>query len=109
MNYDTAIIFRDIKGNYVHSMVGLDSNGNICDRSRNRLNEKYCFSPIHPIYMHTFSTHDDGIKAQRAGNAIMKLFYVAGEGTVDARLPEETVKEVYELAERGLTDEEIAK
>lgn len=109
MNFDTAIVFRDIKGNYVHSMVGLDSNGNICDASRNRLNRQYCFSPIHPIYMHTFATREDGIKAQRTGNAILKLFYVAGEGSVDARLPEETVKEVYELAERGLTDEEIAK
>lgn len=109
MNYDTAIIFRDIKGDYVHSMVGLDCNGNICDASRNRLNRQYCFSPIHPIYMHTFATRDDGIKAQRAANAILKLFYVAGEGSVDARLPEETVKEVYEYAERSLTDEEITK
>lgn len=109
MNYDTAIVFRDIKGNYVHSMVGLDSNGNICDASRNRLNENYCFSPISPIYMHTLESRDAGIKAQRAGNAIMKLFYVAGEGTVDARLPEDAVKSVYKLAERGLTDEEITK
>ena len=109
MNYETAIVFRDIKGNYVHSMVGLDRNGNICDASRNRLNEKYCFSPIEPFYMHTFASRDAGIKAQRAGNAIMKLFYVAGEGTVDARLPQDVVKKVYEYAERSMTDEEITK
>lgn len=106
MDFKTAIIFRDIKGDYVHSMVGLDCNGNICDASRNRLNRQYCFSPIHPIYMHTFATRDDGIKAQRKANAILKLFYVAG-GAVDARLPEDAVKEVYELAERGMTDEEM--
>lgn len=109
MNYDTAIIFREFKGNYVHSMVALDCNGNICDASRNSLNRKFCFSPIEPIYMHTLATRDDGIKAQRAGNAIMKLFYVAGEGSVDARLPEDAVKAVYKLAERGLTDEEVTK
>ena len=107
MNFDTAIIFRDIKGDYVHSMVGLDCNGNICDRSLNRLNERFCFSPIEPIYMHTFATRDDGIKAQREANAILKLFYVAGVGSVDARLPEDVVKEVYEYSERGHTDEEI--
>lgn len=109
MQYDTAIIFKDINGNYVHSMVGLDSNGNICDASRNRLNEKYCISPIEPIYMHTFATRADGIKAQRAANAILKLFYIAGAGSIDAALPAEAVKEVYKLAERGLTDEEITK
>lgn len=109
MNFETAIIIRDIKGNYIHSMVGLDCNGNICDASRNRLNEHYCFPSIVPIYMHTFATHNDGIKAQRAGNAIMKLFYVSGEGTVDARLPQDAVKKVYEYAERSLTNEEITK
>ena len=108
MNYDTAIVLRDTNGNYMHSMVGLDSNGKICDRSRNRLNAQCCVSPIEPVYMHTFATRDDGIKAQRTGNAIMKLFYVPG-GTVDARLPQDTVKAVYELAERNLTDAEVAK
>ena len=107
MQYVTAIIFKDINGNYIHSMIGLDSNGNICDASRYRLNEKYSISPIEPIYMHTFATRADGIKAQRAANAILKLFYIAGSGSIDAVLPEEAVKEVYELAERGLTDEEM--
>ena len=107
MQYVTAIIFKDINGNYIHSMIGLDSNGNICDASRYRLNEKYHISPIEPIYMHTFATRADGIKAQRAANAILKLFYIAGAGSIDAVLPEEAVKEVYELAERGLTDEEM--
>ena len=107
MQYDTAIIFKDINGNYVHSMVGLDSNGNICDASRNRLKEKYGISPIEPIYMHTFATRADGIKAQRAANAILKLFYIAGAGSIDATLPAEAVKEVYKLTQRGLTDEEM--
>ena len=107
MQYSTAIIFKDIHGNYVHSMIGLDSNGNICDASLGRLNKIYRISPIAPIYMHTFATRNDGIKAQRAANAILKLFYIAGAGSIDAVLPEEAVKEVYELAERGLTDEEM--
>lgn len=108
MQYDTAIIFKDINGNYVHSMVALEGN-KISDRSLQRLKSIYYINAVEPIYMHTFVTRDDGIKAQRAANAILKLFYVAGKGTVDARLPEDMVKEVYKLAERGLTDEEIAK
>ena len=108
MQYDTAIIFKDINGNYVHSMVALEGN-KLRKESLERLKRLYNVSAVEPIYMHTFATRVDGIKAQRTGNAILKLFYVAGEGPVDARLPEDMVKEVYELAERGLTDEEIAK
>ena len=106
MQYDTAIIFKDINGNYVHSMVALEGN-KIADISLNRLKGIYHLKAVEPIYMHTFATRADGIKAQRAANAILKLFYIAGAGSIDAALPEEAVKEVYELAERCLTDEEI--
>ena len=106
MQYDTAIIFKDINGNYVHSMVALEG-GKIIDRSIERLKRIYHLKAVEPIYMHTFATRDDGINAQRAANAILKLFYIAGAGSIDAALPEEAVKEVYELAERGLTDEEM--
>lgn len=108
MQYDTAIIFKDINGNYVHSMVALEGN-KIIDNSLQRLKRIFKLSTVEPIYMHTFATRDDGIKAQRAANAILKLFYIAGDGSIDARFPEDMVKEVYELAERCLTDEEIAK
>lgn len=106
MQYNTAIIFKDINGNYVHSMVALEGN-NIREVSLDRLKRIYQLKAVEPIYMHTFATRDDGIKAQRAANAILKLFYIAGAGSIDAALPEEAVKEVYELAERGLTDEEM--
>ena len=106
MQYDTAIIFKDINGNYIHSMVALEGN-KIIDRSLNRLKGIYHLKAVEPIYMHTFATRADGIKAQRAANAILKLFYIAGAGSIDAALPEEAVKEVYELAERCLTDEEM--
>ena len=108
MQYDTAIIFKDINGNYVHSMVALEGN-KIIDGSLDRLKRIFNLNTVEPIYMHTFATRDDGIKAQRAANAALKLFYKAGVGSIDAALPAEAVKEVYELAERGLTDEEIAK
>ena len=108
MQYDTAIIFKDINGNYVHSMVALEGN-KIRDVSLDRLNRLFKLNAVEPIYMHTFATRADGIKAQRAANAILKLFYIAGDGSIDAALPEEEVKEVYELAERGLTSEEMAK
>ena len=106
MQYDTAIIFKDINGNYVHSMVALEEN-KIKDVSIERLKSIFKINVVEPIYMHTFATRDDGIKAQRAANAILKLFYIAGAGSIDAALPVEVVKEVYELAERGLTDEEM--
>lgn len=108
MQYDTAIIFKDINGNYVHSMVALEGN-KIKDVSIARLKSIFKINVVEPIYMHTFATRDDGIKAQRAANAILKLFYIAGAGSIDAELPAEEVKEVYEMAERGLTDEEITK
>ena len=106
MQYDTAIIFKDINGNYVHSMVALEGN-TIVDVSLDRLKRIFKLSTVEPIYMHTFATRADGIKAQRAANAILKLFYIAGAGSIDAALPAEAVKEVYEMAERGLTDEEM--
>ena len=106
MQYDTAIIFKDINGNYVHSMVALEGN-KLRDVSFERLKRLFKLNAVEPIYMHTFATRADGIKAQRAANAILKLFYIAGDGSIDAALPAEEVKEVYELAERGLTDEEM--
>lgn len=106
MQYETAIIFKDINGNYVHSMVALEGS-KIRNDSLQRLKRIFKLNAVAPIYMHTFATRDDGIKAQRAANAILKLFYKAGAGSIDAALPEEAVKEVYELAERGLTDEEM--
>lgn len=106
MQYDTAIIFKDINGNYVHSMVALEGN-KLRKESLERLKKIFKIKAVEPIYMHTFATRDDGIKAQRAANAILKLFYIAGAGSIDAALPSEAVKEVYELAERGLTDEEM--
>ena len=106
MQYDTAIIFKDKNGNYVHSMVALEGN-KIRDVSIQRLKRIFGLGAVAPIYMHTFATRDDGIKAQRAANAILKLFYIAGAGSIDAELPAEEVKEVYEMAERGLTDEEM--
>ena len=106
MQYETAIIFKDINGNYVHSMVALDGS-KIRNDSLQRLKRIFKLNAVAPIYMHTFSTRDDGIKAQRAANAILKLFYKGGTGSIDSALPEEAVKEVYELAERGLTDEEM--
>lgn len=106
MQYDTAIIFKDINGNYVHSMVALEGN-KIRNNSLQRLKKIFNLNVVAPIYMHTFATRDDGIKAQRSANAILKLFYIAGAGSIDAALPEEVVKEVYEFAERGLTDEEM--
>lgn len=108
MQYDTAIIFKDINGNYVHSMVALEGN-KIRDVSLERLKRKFNIKAVEPIYMHTFATRDDGIKAQHAANAILKLFYIAGVGSIDAALTAEAVKEVYELTERSLTDEEMAK
>lgn len=106
MPYETAIIFKDKNGNYVHSMVALEGS-KIRNDSLQRLKRNFNLNAVAPIYMHTFATRDDGIKAQRAANAILKLFYKAGAGSIDAALPEEAVKEVYELAERGLTDEEM--
>ena len=106
MQYETAIIFKDINGNYVHSMVALEGS-KIRNDSLQRLKRNFNLNAVAPIYIHTFATRDDGIKAQRAANAILKLFYKAGAGSIDAALPEEAVKEVYELAERGLTDEEM--
>lgn len=106
MQYETAIIFKDINGNYVHSMVAIEGN-KIRKDSLQRLKRIFNLNAVEPIYMHTFATRDDGIKAQRAANAILKLFYKAGAGSIDAALPTEAVKEVYELAERGLTDEEM--
>lgn len=106
MQYETAIIFKDINGNYVHSMVALDGS-KIRNDSLQRLKRIFNLNTVAPIYMHTFATRDDGIKAQREANAILKLFYKAGTGSIDAALPEDAVKEVYELAERGLTDEEM--
>lgn len=104
--FKTAIIFRDINGNYVHSMVALEGN-KIRNDSFQRLKRNFNLNAVAPIYMHTFATRDDGIKAQRSANAILKLFYKAGAGSIDAVLPADAVKEVYELAERGLTDEEM--
>ena len=104
--FKTAIVFRNIKGNYVHSMVALEGN-KIRNDSLQRLKRNFNLNAVAPIYMHTFATRDDGIKAQRAANAILKLFYKAGTGSIDSALPEEAVKEVYEFAERGLTDEEM--
>ena len=106
MPYETAIIFKDINGNYVHSMVALEGS-KIRNDSLQRLKRNFNLNAVAPIYMHTFATRDDGIKAQRAANAILKLFYKAGAGSIDAALPAEAVKEVYELAERGMTDEEM--
>lgn len=106
MPYETAIIFKDINGNYVHSMVALEGS-KIRNDSLQRLKRNFNLNTVAPIYMHTFATRDDGIKAQRAANAILKIFYKAGTGSIDAALPAEAVKEVYELAERGLTDEEM--
>ena len=108
MQYDTAIIFKDINSNYVHSMVALEGN-KIIDKSIQRLKRIFKLSTVEPIYMHTFATRADGIKAQRAANAILKLFYIAGVGSIDAALPAEAVKGVYELVERDLTDEEMTK
>lgn len=106
MQYETAIIFKDINGNYVHSMVALEGS-KIRNDSLQRLKRIFKLNAVAPIYMHTFATRDDGIKAQRAANAILKLFYKAGTGSIDSALPEEAVKEVYEFAERGMTDEEM--
>ena len=106
MPYETAIILKDKNGNYVHSMVALEGS-KIRNDSLQRLKRNFNLNAVAPIYMHTFATRDDGIKAQRAANAILKLFYKAGAGSIDSALPEEAVKEVYELAERGLTDEEM--
>ena len=106
MQYETAIIFKDINGNYVHSMVALEGS-KIRNDSIQRLKRIFKLNAVAPIYMHTFATRDDGIKAQRAANAILKLFYKAGTGSIDSALPEEAVKEVYEFAERGMTDEEM--
>ena len=108
MQYLTAIIFKDINGNYVHSMVALEGN-KIRDVSLERLKRIFNLNTVEPIYTHTFATRADGIKTQRAANAILKLFYIAGAGSIDAALPAEEVKEVYELAERDLTDEEMTK
>ena len=82
MPYETAIIFKDKNGNYVHSMVALEGS-KIRNDSLQRLKRNFNLNAVAPIYMHTFATRDDGIKAQRAANAILKLFYKAGAGSID--------------------------
>lgn len=108
IGYNTAIVFKDNNGNYVHSCVKLDSNGKLRSDSINRI-KKYFNVDLNvnkPIYKHTFGSQSSATKAQRIGNTVMKLFYDAGIGSI-SDLPEDVINSAYKHAELFPNDETI--
>lgn len=110
IGYNTAIVFKDNNGNYVHSCVKLNSNGKLRSDSINRIKDKFNVNlDVNKlIYKHTFGSQSSATKAQRIGNAIMKLFYDAGIGSI-SDLPEYAINLVYTEAERFPNEEMIVK
>ena len=108
IGYNTAIVFKDNNGNYVHSCVKLDSNDKLRSDSINRI-KKYFNVDLNvnkPIYKHTFGSQSSATKAQRIGNTVMKLFYDAGIGSI-SDLDEKVIKFIYSYAENKQSDEDI--
>lgn len=110
IGYNTAIVFKDNKGNYVHSCVKLNSNGTLIRASINRIKDWFSvdLTVNKPIYKHTFISQSEATKAQRIGNTVMKLFYDAGIGSI-SDLPEYAINLVYTEAERYPNEEMILK
>lgn len=112
IDYNTAIVFKDNTGNYIHSCVKLNSNGTLRSDSINRIKKYFNVNLAvnKPIYKHTFISQSEALKAQRIGNTVMKLFYDAGNGTGSVSdLPENDIILVYKESEKDLANERIVK
>ena len=110
IDYNTAIVFKDNTGNYIHRTVALNPNGTLLSISLNKIKEKFGVNVAvnKPIYKHTFITQSEALKAQRIGNTILKLFYNAGNGTGSVSdLDEKVIKYIYSYAENKPSDEDI--
>lgn len=110
IDYNTAIVFKDNTGNYIHRAVALNPNGTLLNISLNRIKEKFGvdLTVNKPIYKHTLNSNKDVLKAQRIGNAILKLFYNAGTETGSVSdLDEKVIKYIYSYAENKQSDEDI--